>query len=208
MSREAIISRIVEGMAIDAEEAFRAMVAEIDQLKSDLKLEQTISAEYGEKISSLKPEIHRLKARIAELEYDLQVSRDRSKHLKHIIDSRPDPPAPGYVLVPRVPTKAMLDAAWTEATAENAAGVWRDMLEAVDIQTTPAAIDPDMPRRFRVFCPSNNQWAYGCYFPDRNERLDPRAAFVLSGEPSYPTTNLVAEWIDAAPTKESTDATP
>ena len=33
------------------------------------------------------------------------------------------------VLVPRIPTKEMTDAAWVEATAEDAAGVWRAMIE-------------------------------------------------------------------------------
>ena len=34
-----------------------------------------------------------------------------------------------YVLVPRKPTKAMLEAAWADALAENAEGVWRSMIE-------------------------------------------------------------------------------
>lgn len=34
------------------------------------------------------------------------------------------------VLVPRVPTAEMIDAAWATALDENAAGVWRDMIEA------------------------------------------------------------------------------
>jgi hypothetical protein len=34
-----------------------------------------------------------------------------------------------YVLVPRVPTKAMIDAAWAEALAEDAFGVWKAMIE-------------------------------------------------------------------------------
>lgn len=33
------------------------------------------------------------------------------------------------VLVPRNPTKEMIEAAWAEATAEDAAGVWRAMIE-------------------------------------------------------------------------------
>jgi hypothetical protein len=34
------------------------------------------------------------------------------------------------VLVPRLPTKEMLDTVWAEAHEENAAGAWRDMIEA------------------------------------------------------------------------------
>ncbi|MDE2329985.1 MAG: hypothetical protein KGK16_04290 [Bradyrhizobium sp.] len=33
------------------------------------------------------------------------------------------------VLVPRIPTKEMLDAAWADALAEDAAGVWHSMIE-------------------------------------------------------------------------------
>ncbi len=33
------------------------------------------------------------------------------------------------VLVPRNPTKEMLEAGWYEAHAENAEGTWRDMIE-------------------------------------------------------------------------------
>jgi hypothetical protein len=33
------------------------------------------------------------------------------------------------VLVPRMPTKQMLDAAWADALAEDASGVWRAMIE-------------------------------------------------------------------------------
>jgi hypothetical protein len=33
-----------------------------------------------------------------------------------------------FVLVPRVPTKEMLEAAWAEAVGEDAAGVWREMI--------------------------------------------------------------------------------
>jgi hypothetical protein len=35
-----------------------------------------------------------------------------------------------FVLVPRTPTKQMLEAAWADALAEDAAGVWKSMLEA------------------------------------------------------------------------------
>lgn len=37
--------------------------------------------------------------------------------------------AAGWVCVPREPTQQMLDAAYWSALAENAAGVWEDMLE-------------------------------------------------------------------------------
>jgi hypothetical protein len=36
----------------------------------------------------------------------------------------------GMVLVPRRPTKKMLDAAYWSANDENAAGVWKSMIEA------------------------------------------------------------------------------
>lgn len=35
-----------------------------------------------------------------------------------------------YVVVPRVPTKAMLEDGWYEAHDEDAAGVWRVMIRA------------------------------------------------------------------------------
>jgi hypothetical protein len=34
------------------------------------------------------------------------------------------------VLVPRIPTKEMIDAAWASALDENAMGVWEDMIQA------------------------------------------------------------------------------
>lgn len=34
------------------------------------------------------------------------------------------------VLVPRVPTKEMIEAAWADAHAEDALGVWKSMIEA------------------------------------------------------------------------------
>jgi hypothetical protein len=34
-----------------------------------------------------------------------------------------------FVLVPRTPTKEMLEAAWADALAEDAMGVWRAMVE-------------------------------------------------------------------------------
>lgn len=37
---------------------------------------------------------------------------------------------PEMVLVPRNPTKAMLDAAWADALGEDAAGVWQSMIDA------------------------------------------------------------------------------
>jgi hypothetical protein len=40
--------------------------------------------------------------------------------------------ARGFVCVPRVPTKDMIEAAWAEALAEDAAGVWQVMVEAYE----------------------------------------------------------------------------
>lgn len=37
--------------------------------------------------------------------------------------------AAGLVIVPRTPTPAMLEAGWYEANDEDAAGVWRVMIE-------------------------------------------------------------------------------
>ena len=34
------------------------------------------------------------------------------------------------VLVPRHPTKEMIEAAWAEALAEDAVGVWKEMIDA------------------------------------------------------------------------------
>jgi hypothetical protein len=39
-----------------------------------------------------------------------------------------------FVLVPRVPTQEMLKAAWADALAEDAAGVWKSMIEQFLIQ--------------------------------------------------------------------------
>jgi hypothetical protein len=36
----------------------------------------------------------------------------------------------GMILVPRIPTKEMIEAAYYDAMAEDAAGVWRSMVEA------------------------------------------------------------------------------
>jgi hypothetical protein len=41
------------------------------------------------------------------------------------------------VLVPRRPTEEMLKAGWYEANDENAAGVWRDMIEAWELSLQP-----------------------------------------------------------------------
>ncbi len=38
-----------------------------------------------------------------------------------------------FVLVPRTPTKAMLEGGLYEAHDENAAGTWRDMIEAWEL---------------------------------------------------------------------------
>ena len=39
-----------------------------------------------------------------------------------------------YVLVPRVPTREMLEAGWYEAHDEDAAGVWREMIRVWESQ--------------------------------------------------------------------------
>jgi hypothetical protein len=44
----------------------------------------------------------------------------------------------GWVCVPRVPTKAMVDEAWARAESENAAWVWRDMIKGFENPSTPA----------------------------------------------------------------------
>lgn len=36
----------------------------------------------------------------------------------------------GWVVVPTIPTKEMLDAAWADAIAEDAHGVWNSMIQA------------------------------------------------------------------------------
>lgn len=41
-----------------------------------------------------------------------------------------------FVLVPRKPTAAMIKAGWYEAHDENAAGTWRDMIEAWELETS------------------------------------------------------------------------
>jgi hypothetical protein len=42
----------------------------------------------------------------------------------------------GWVCVPRVPTKAMVDEAWASAESENAAWVWRDTIEGFENPAT------------------------------------------------------------------------
>ncbi|MGA2743039.1 MAG: hypothetical protein ABSG65_37095 [Bryobacteraceae bacterium] len=42
----------------------------------------------------------------------------------------------GYVIVPRLPTAEMLDAAWADALAEDAKGVWGAMINAAPLMTT------------------------------------------------------------------------
>jgi hypothetical protein len=44
----------------------------------------------------------------------------------------------GYVIVPREPTKEMLDAAWADAISENALGVWTSMIETAESTTKSA----------------------------------------------------------------------
>ena len=39
------------------------------------------------------------------------------------------------VLVPRNPTKEMIDAAWADALGEDAAGVWKSMIDDHEMRT-------------------------------------------------------------------------
>jgi hypothetical protein len=38
----------------------------------------------------------------------------------------------GWICVPKVPTASMLDAGWADAHEEDAAGVWREMIQSVE----------------------------------------------------------------------------
>jgi hypothetical protein len=38
----------------------------------------------------------------------------------------------GYVIVPRAPTKEMMEAAWADALSEDAAAVWSSMIESAE----------------------------------------------------------------------------
>ncbi len=60
----------------------------------------------------------------------------------------------GFVCVPRQPTQALLDAAWAEALAENAAGVWDMMIgvsegkltaEGIPVSHRSTSTDSGMP---------------------------------------------------------------
>jgi transposase len=51
------------------------------------------------------------------------------------------------VLVPRIPTKEMLDAAWADALGEDALGVWRSMIEAYESRGNSPTGSSRMPRR-------------------------------------------------------------
>jgi hypothetical protein len=44
--------------------------------------------------------------------------------------------ARGFVCVPADPTDEMVRAAWAEALAENARGVWASMIEVSQVKTT------------------------------------------------------------------------
>jgi hypothetical protein len=46
--------------------------------------------------------------------------------------------AAGYVIVPRAPTKEMLDAAWADALDENASAVWSSMIESAEATSQSA----------------------------------------------------------------------
>ena len=49
----------------------------------------------------------------------------------------------GFVLVPREPTLVMLREAWASGLTENAAGVWKVMIDAFEVETTEQEIKPD-----------------------------------------------------------------
>jgi hypothetical protein len=51
----------------------------------------------------------------------------------------------GYVVVPRVPTRRMLEAAWADALNEDAAAVWASMIEAAGLDAAPAGEGGDAP---------------------------------------------------------------
>lgn len=42
----------------------------------------------------------------------------------------------GYVIVPRIPTADMIEKAWADALAEDAAAVWRSMIQTLEDATT------------------------------------------------------------------------
>ena len=54
------------------------------------------------------------------------------------------------VLVPRIPTKEMLEAAWADALAEDAAGVWAAMLAAYQTSSTAQEIRTTVGVGFHV----------------------------------------------------------
>lgn len=138
-------------------------------------------------------EIERLKARIAELE------------------ARPDPPAPAIVIRDRMQwaSDRMVE---SEADGDvNGREAWqgygqalRWVLGTVDLGASPrpAAIDPDMPRRFRHKFYESDPWKYGVFFP-----CD--WVFVAGGGQSYFYANRdgksifpYIEWIDPAPAEK------
>jgi hypothetical protein len=46
-----------------------------------------------------------------------------------------------YILVPRKPTSEMLAAAWADALGEDAAGVWRSMIEKWESSSKQGEVD-------------------------------------------------------------------
>jgi hypothetical protein len=40
----------------------------------------------------------------------------------------------GWICVPKTPTASMLEAGWADAHAENAAGVWEEMIATVEVE--------------------------------------------------------------------------
>lgn len=60
-----------------------------------------------------------------------------------------------YILVPRTPTESMIKAAWADALAEDAAGVWKAMIESYEneashrgweIQKSEGSHDGEIPK--------------------------------------------------------------
>jgi hypothetical protein len=81
-----------------------------------------------------------------------------------------------WVIVPRVPTKEMIDAAWASALAEDALGVWNEMIEAapkrlsesqqvwkdsaerIDDYNRREAAGEDVSREIRPRMPGGSDW--------------------------------------------------
>ena len=157
-------------------------------------------------IRSALDTIDRLKARIAELE------------------SRPDPPGPIHELKPIGITQehsgkwhlfeSQEDQRAFEASLGGTGGYCRGMMSiqhwiwhpSGNSTSAPAAIDPDMPRRFRHKFYSYDAWKYGVCFPGDRLFLTPPSSYFgcnLDGKSVFPHI----EWIDPAPAVKKGDVT-